>query len=152
MKNVASIMQETSPRSLVIGEVKAWMGRRGINMTRLGQISGTNQQYWSRRLTGTLPFDIDDLAALSYLLQVPMSTFIPEYTPEDLTPIGQKKGPAGGAARPSLPELDSNQQPAGSEFQQPGELIEGRFGDRLEVDARSEGTAVVTPFPMEHAS
>jgi transcriptional regulator with XRE-family HTH domain len=113
MKNVASITRDASPRGLVIQEVRAEMGRAGINMTRLGQITGTNQQYWSRRLTGLTPFDIDDLAALAFILQVPMSTFIPTFTPEEPTPVGQKKGPAGGAARPSLPELDSNQQPAG---------------------------------------
>ncbi len=28
-------------------------------------------------------------------------------------PFRTKKGPAGGAARPSLPDLDSNQEPAG---------------------------------------
>jgi transcriptional regulator with XRE-family HTH domain len=113
MKNLASITQDASPRSLVIMEVRAQMGRAGINMTRLGQISGTNQQYWSRRLTGLTPFDVDDLAALAYILQVPMSAFMPEITPPEPTPVGQRKGPAGGAARPSLPELDSNQQPAG---------------------------------------
>jgi transcriptional regulator with XRE-family HTH domain len=113
MKNLATITYGDTPRSLVSMEVRAQMGRAGINMTRLGQITGTNQQYWSRRLTGLTPFDVDDLAALAYILQVPMSTFIPAVTPEEPTPVGQKKGPAGGAARPSLPELDSNQQPAG---------------------------------------
>jgi len=38
-------------------------------------------------------------------------------SPRGLAPRGTalttKKGPAGGAARPSLPDLDSNQEPAG---------------------------------------
>lgn len=97
-------------------------------------------------------FNMNDLTLLAYVLRVQVSMFVPELAADDLPPsMGKGKGPAGGAARPSLPELDSNQQPAGSEFQQPGELIEGRFGERPEVDARLEGTAVVTPFLVKRA-
>jgi hypothetical protein len=82
-----------------------------------------------------------------------MSTFVPAFTPDDLPPVvGKGKGPAGGAARPSLPELDSNQQPAGFEFCAEGELIEVQFGERPEVQARAAGMAVVTPILALQAS
>lgn len=66
-----------NPRSAVIAEVRAEMGRQRVNASALGRIIVPNQQYWSRRLTGHTAFDIDDLAALSRVLQVPMSRFVP---------------------------------------------------------------------------
>lgn len=73
----------SAARALVIGEVKAEMARKGVTPTELGRLTGRGQQYWSRRTTGITPFDVDDFAVLSEILQVPMSRFMPEYTPGD---------------------------------------------------------------------
>jgi len=39
---------------------------------------GWKQTYMSRRLTGAVPFDVDDLAALAELLDVPIGQFFPD--------------------------------------------------------------------------
>lgn len=87
---------DESPRSAVIAEVRAEMGRQRVNASELGRVVGPNQQYWSRRLTGHTAFDIDDLAALSSVLQVPMSRFIPDVVAPGPDP---KPGRASGGAR-----------------------------------------------------
>jgi len=71
-----------SARASVIGEVRATMARRRISATELGRITGRNQQYWSRRLTGLTAFDVDDLATLSRILRVPIASFFPNDGPE----------------------------------------------------------------------
>jgi transcriptional regulator with XRE-family HTH domain len=156
MTNVSSIHAHDADQGTVldhvIGEVRAHMARQRLSSSELARMTGTKQPYWSRRLTGVTAFDVNDLAILAYVLKVPVSTFIPAIVPDGFPPAGQGKGPAGGAARPSLPELDSNQQPAGFEFRRGGEVIPVRFGERTDADGRSRGTAVVTPFLSRQAS
>lgn len=70
-------------RRAVVGEVKAEMARKGLTPTEVGRITGKGQQYWSRRTTGEVAFDVDDFATLSQILRVPMSRFMPDVIPGD---------------------------------------------------------------------
>jgi hypothetical protein len=81
MTNVIAISPTAEHRALVIEEVRSVMGRRRLNASELGRRTGRPQQYWSRRLTGLTALDVDDLATLSLILEVPMSTFVPSYQP-----------------------------------------------------------------------
>jgi transcriptional regulator with XRE-family HTH domain len=71
----------------VAAEVRAQAARKQIRGSRLAVILGISENAMSRRMTGKLPFGIDELAAVAAALDV---------TVQDL-----------------LPHLDSNQKPAG---------------------------------------
>lgn len=78
MTNVIPMGGSPDHRALVIDEVRAEMGRRRVNASELGRRTQRPQQYWSRRLTGLTALDVDDLATLSSILEVPMSRFMPD--------------------------------------------------------------------------
>ena len=80
-------------RAAVIDEVRAAMGRRRVSASALGRITGDSQAYWSRRLTGLTPFDVDDLSKLSNVLQVPITSFFVSVSPTPPVPAGMQKVP-----------------------------------------------------------
>ena len=127
MSNVIELREGDYVRSAIADEVRAYMARRRVSAAALGRATGTTQQYWSRRLTGLTAFDTDDLANLSRILQVPMAAFLPFDEPLDDAPE-TKKAPTPKSGGRKLPELDSNQQPAG--FKPAGELIPVDFSRR----------------------
>src|SRR6476661_77591 len=55
----------TAQRAAVAAEVRAWMGRRRVTQAGLAAILGKSQPYVSRRLSGDVAFDTDDLFALA---------------------------------------------------------------------------------------
>jgi hypothetical protein len=121
--------------------------RRLTNKSVAPQL-GMDPSGFSRRLRGERGWSTSELLRVAMFFGVTVGYLFGEE--EGPAPIsGQGKGPAGGAARPSLPELDSNQQPAGFEL---GILTHGRFGERTDADGRSRGVAVVTPFLSRQAS
>lgn len=67
-------------RSLVAGEVRAHLARRGLSGNEAAIQLGWTQPYLSRRLSGRVPFNVADLAKLANFLEVPMSEFfeVPE--------------------------------------------------------------------------
>ena len=71
----------------VAAEVRAWMGRRGMNQRAVCRELGVTPMWLSRRLSAQIVIDVEDLAALAKALRCEVS---------DL-----------------LPRLDSNQQPSG---------------------------------------
>ncbi len=90
MNRSEAFATETSGRELVAAEVRAELARRKLNSNSLPSIIGKSQRYWYERLNGKLSFSIDDLAALSNALQVPMSAFIPNViapTPDGDAPV-----------------------------------------------------------------
>jgi transcriptional regulator with XRE-family HTH domain len=59
--SVTPIRVQRDIKSLVAGEIRAWMGRRGENQTRLAEAMGLTQSQVSKRLRGQIAFDIEEL-------------------------------------------------------------------------------------------
>ncbi len=55
----------TAQRAAVAAEVRAWMGRRRATQADLATALGKSQPYVSRRLSGEVAFDTDDLFRLA---------------------------------------------------------------------------------------
>jgi transcriptional regulator with XRE-family HTH domain len=68
--------QVTPPSVFLAEEIRALFARHRASQTRLAAVSGRNQQYWSRRMNGDVPFDVNDLAALAGYLEVPIAELI----------------------------------------------------------------------------
>lgn len=66
----AQVTKET-----VAGEVRAWLGRRNRSGRSVARELGWTEPYLSRRLTGSVPFDVADLVKIADLLDVPVATF-----------------------------------------------------------------------------
>jgi predicted transcriptional regulator len=60
----------TSPTAQVAGNVRAEMGRRNVTQMHLAQELGLTQAAVSRRITGKVPFNIEELAAVAVILDV----------------------------------------------------------------------------------
>ena len=88
---------------LVAANLAAELTRQRWSGRKAAAALGLTNVYVSRRASGELECSASDLAMFAEFLDIPVSRFFE----------GKKKGPAGGAARPSLPDLDSNQEPAG---------------------------------------
>ena len=82
------------------------MWDRRITQTALGRALKIDQSGVGRRLRGETGWTLDHLAAAANALGTTMGYLLGE----------NDEGPGGGAPRPSsLPGLDSNQEPAGSQ-------------------------------------
>lgn len=60
----------------VAGEVRAELARQQRYGTWMAKQMGMTQSAWSRRVTGDLPFDIDELERVAAILNVPISQFL----------------------------------------------------------------------------
>lgn len=67
-------MDELSRR--VAAEVRAWMARRDVRQETLAAAMGLSQSALSMRLRGRTRWTINDLAAVSEALDVPMATLL----------------------------------------------------------------------------
>lgn len=65
----------TTVREQVAEEVRALLARRRLTARAAARDLGWSAMYLSRRMTGAAPFTVDDLAALSELLDVPVTSF-----------------------------------------------------------------------------
>lgn len=83
----------------VAAEVRAEMARKQLSGVRAAQTLGWTQNYISRRLSGRVPFDVEDLTAIADLLEVPVSTFF-ETGPGVRIPGTSAPAPARIAGRP----------------------------------------------------
>jgi transcriptional regulator with XRE-family HTH domain len=59
----------------VAGEVRAELGRQNRSQSSLAVALGWSDAYFSRRLTGAVPFTTDDLAAIAAELGVRVEQF-----------------------------------------------------------------------------
>ncbi len=75
MSSLIEMPDRSSARGRVAGEVRAELARARISGNKLAALLGQSQPYWSRRLSGKVAFDVDDLEALSGLLGVPIARF-----------------------------------------------------------------------------
>ena len=82
----------------VAAEVRAELARHRLSGVRAAKALGWSQNYISRRLSGTVPFDVADLAALADLLEVPVTTFFPQSQILARGLMFDKRSPALGAA------------------------------------------------------
>lgn len=76
-------MIETQPRMVTIheaiaGELRALMARNRVTGTALAKLLGWKQQYLSRRLTGAVPLDVNELATIAEVFDVPVEQFFAE--------------------------------------------------------------------------
>ncbi len=76
MSTVVPIRASEDIRDVVAGEVRAWMGRRGVNQTALAAAIGVSQSQISKRLKGTIPFDIVELARVAAFLNVDVALLV----------------------------------------------------------------------------
>lgn len=60
----------------VAGEVRAEMARQQRYGTWMAKQMRMTQSAWSRRVTGDLPFDVDQLDRVAAILDVPITQFI----------------------------------------------------------------------------
>lgn len=63
---------------LTAGTVRAELARRRISGRELARALGWSLSTTARRLSGTHPFDVDELAAVADYLGVPVSTLLPQ--------------------------------------------------------------------------
>lgn len=68
----------TNHRDTVAANVRAEVARRRARQTDLAALLGISQQAMSRRLTGEVAFDVDELQALASHLEVPASELLGE--------------------------------------------------------------------------
>lgn len=106
------------------------------------QLQCTSSAYAQWEAGNSRPRDIVTIARrIEMLTRVPAAWLLDLDGPEAPIP-GKRKGPEGGASGPSLPELDSNQQPAGSSLALDSRMIQRRV--LAEVQPVRPVDAVVT--------
>jgi hypothetical protein len=69
---------QTSPAQQVAAEVRAEMARQMRTQTQMVEALGHSQQWWSRRLTGAVAFDITELMAIAEWLQIDLMQLLPK--------------------------------------------------------------------------
>jgi len=138
MSNIIRIHQDhPEARNEVASSVNAFIARAGVSKSAVAREIGMAQSTFSRRTTGAEPFDVDELGLLAAYFEVSLVDLISG----DVTKIlpNAKKAPTPKGEGQSLPKLDSNQQPAGS---QPGEVIP--LKPRTNSTPRPRQTAKIT--------
>ena len=76
------------PYEAIAAEVRAELARRKPSGVRVARSLGWTQNYISRRLSGTVPFDAADLLAIADLIDVPAGTFFTVVHPSVAPKLG----------------------------------------------------------------
>jgi transcriptional regulator with XRE-family HTH domain len=72
-------MQIAQSLTAIVGaNVRAEMARRRISQQQLANHLGVSQGAISKRLAGTVPFDVNEVGAIAELLGVHISDLLPE--------------------------------------------------------------------------
>ena len=113
MTNVASLPAHDDERPVnqrVGFNVSTYMRLRGVSQKTLAKQLGVTQGSMSRRINGTTDWSPDDMQRAADYLGIEVSRLF-----ERLPYLAgnEKMAPAPKSEGPKLPELDSNQQPAG---------------------------------------
>ncbi len=69
-------MQPTSPAEQVAATVRAEMARRRVTQTALADVLGMTQTALSRRISGAIPFDVNELHAIAEHLGLPPAALL----------------------------------------------------------------------------
>jgi transcriptional regulator with XRE-family HTH domain len=88
MTNIAKLPSTETTVGYVAGEIRAHAARKGLSGRQLAFQLGKSQPWMSRRLTGEIPFDVEELDAVAAILNV---------APRELFP-GADNDRAGGMA------------------------------------------------------
>lgn len=67
----------TSPTEVTGANVRAEMARKKVSQTAVAKHLGRSQSQVSARLSGRVPFDVNELHAIATLLDVPVSVLLP---------------------------------------------------------------------------
>jgi transcriptional regulator with XRE-family HTH domain len=139
MSEVIAMPDRESPRGRVAAEVRAALARARVSGNRLSTLLGQSQPYWSRRLTGKVAFDVDDLSAIADLLGVHVTSFFAV-----TAGAPRPTGPGGAGWAPS----ESNREPADSTSAQVTDVLSATIvqgpwpGSGQPADADDELAAV----------
>ena len=76
-------MSTTAARQEIAGNVRAILGKHKISQTKLAAYLGMSQAALSRRLSGELAFDTDEILSIAAAFDVPISKFFDGVTPPD---------------------------------------------------------------------
>jgi transcriptional regulator with XRE-family HTH domain len=68
----------TTHTERVAATVRAEVARRRITQSQIAEVLGLSQMAVSRRLSGAVPFDVEELGKVAALLGVPASTLLGE--------------------------------------------------------------------------
>jgi transcriptional regulator with XRE-family HTH domain len=91
----------------VLRRLREELGRNNISVNKVAKRMGTNQQRFSRRMTGAVPWPIDELYKFCRAAGANFSYVVTGIREIPTPPTG------GGASRYSLlPRMDSNHQPS----------------------------------------
>lgn len=91
----APVEQPVSPlRARMAEEIRALLARRRIAGVALAARIHRSQSYVSRRLTGDIPFDVDDLEAIARVLGVTVADLLPSADRRTGQPTASKVGVA----------------------------------------------------------
>jgi transcriptional regulator with XRE-family HTH domain len=121
MNNSAKSVARDATAQIVAANLAAELTRQRWSARKAATALGLTNVYVSRRTSGDVELSASDLALFAGLLSIPISRFFeglnttsPASEETGLSIVGNKKATRGGALGGlSLPELDSNQQPAG---------------------------------------
>ena len=142
MTNITPIRKEHANADVVAvaGKVRGLLAEKKIAAYRIPELSKSDASrgYWQRRVSGEIPFDMEDLSIIAGLCHMSLYTL--------LMTIAPKPGPGGG----TLPHLDSNQEPAGLATPALARVTNIRMAHQPEStrkpSSQSPQNAVVTPI------
>ena len=68
---------QTTPTAQTGANVRAEIARRGMTQAEVAAAMGVSQSQFSKRLRGTIPFNINELSTIATLLDVPLGDLLP---------------------------------------------------------------------------
>jgi transcriptional regulator with XRE-family HTH domain len=66
-------------------EIRVFLARRRMSASELARRTGMTQPYMSRRLTGEIAFDVDDLDQIATVLEVNVADLLPRSARSEVT-------------------------------------------------------------------
>ena len=67
-----------TPTALTGANVRAEIARRGMSQAAVRKAIGISQGQFSKRLRGTIAFDINELSAIAKALDIPLADLLPK--------------------------------------------------------------------------
>lgn len=121
------------PNDVVAANIRAELARAGITKRAAALNTGLTPMYVNRRLSGEVELSINDLVTFASLLGIDTAVLLE----------GTKNAPTPKGGGKKLPELDSNQQPAGNK---PGDVL--MFPNMTEIHPENEDETDAEIIPM----